>query len=164
MCCPAGSTQIDTLFSAPVAAALVKLRSCSPERYPMRIPGRSLYPSFAAPLAGALMLALSGCASAPPADTPVTAWRPADPTALLNRVTWGATPSLAREVAGMGAERYLERQLHPGENRALPAAVQAQIDAMTISQRSVEDIGHELEAQRLAYTALSDVDKRAAAQ
>jgi hypothetical protein len=32
---------------------------------------------------------------------------------LLNRITWGANPSSAQEFAALGADRFLERQLHP---------------------------------------------------
>ena len=32
---------------------------------------------------------------------------------LLNRITWGASPSSAQEFAALGADKFLERQLHP---------------------------------------------------
>ena len=58
---------------------------------------------------------------------------------LLNRVTWGASTSTARQLEALGSERYIEQQLKPGP-AALPPEVQAQIDAMTISQRTLDEL------------------------
>jgi phosphatidylserine/phosphatidylglycerophosphate/cardiolipin synthase-like enzyme len=52
-----------------------------------------------------------------------------------------------REV---GYEAWLEQQLHP-RPAVLPAAAQAQIDALTISQKPMQQLVQELEAQRRDY-------------
>ncbi|HTD05141.1 DUF1800 domain-containing protein, partial [Undibacterium sp.] len=60
-------------------------------------------------------------------------------------------------------ERYLERQLHPAP-AALPGPVQAQIAAMTISQRPVEQLNQELEQRRKDADAIANDDEKKAAQ
>lgn len=82
---------------------------------------------------------------------------------FLNRVTFGANASSARSLESAGIERYLEQQLKPGP-AALPPDVQAQIDAMTISQRRFDDIVFDLEKQRRAYVAMQDPEERRNAQ
>ena len=57
-----------------------------------------------------------------------------DATSALNRLTWGFNVSTIQAVDGLGLERYLDQQLHP-KPALLPAPEQAQIAAMTISQR-----------------------------
>ncbi|WP_052096903.1 DUF1800 domain-containing protein [Achromobacter sp. RTa] len=58
--------------------------------------------------------------------------------ALVNRVTWGATPAELARMQQVGAERYLHAQLHPVSQDKLPAAVQQRIDALSISRTSDE--------------------------
>ena len=111
--------------------------------------------------------ALSACAAPPPASRetgasgqPVARVQSAEAELhLLNRVTWGASASAARELEAYGTERYLERQLKPGR-AVLPPAVQAQIDAMTISQRSMPELAQALEQQRRAAVAIADPEKQ----
>src|ERR1022692_4109951 len=55
--------------------------------------------------------------------------------ALLNRVTWGANEASLAKLRQMGAKRWLDWQLHPTDADHLPAAAQAQIDAMPFSHR-----------------------------
>src|SRR4051794_18547525 len=74
---------------------------------------------------------------------------------VLNRVTFGANGSAARQIEAAGIERYLEQQLKPGPT-VLPAAVQTQIDALTISQRPLNDLVYALEQQRLDFSAMKD--------
>lgn len=112
----------------------------------------------------------TACAQTPlapaAAHTGPTLAAPVDPIALLDRVTWGANTSEAARLTALGPERYLAAQLHPG-NGALPPAVQAQIDAMTITQRPVDALVRDLDAQRRAVdanTTMSDADKQAARQ
>jgi uncharacterized protein (DUF1800 family) len=59
--------------------------------------------------------------------------------ALVNRVTWGATPAELARIQKMGPERYLQAQLRPAPEDRLPPEVQARIDALSISQHSDED-------------------------
>jgi len=58
--------------------------------------------------------------------------------ALVNRITWGATPAELARIRKMGVERYLQAQLHPSAQGGLPAEVQKRIDALSISQASDE--------------------------
>src|SRR5256885_131988 len=100
---------------------------------------------------------LAACASAPrapverPASAPI-AW-PDDSRALqlkvLNRVAWGASRSSAAEIARLGSGRWLDAQLHPS-SAPLPPELQGRIDAMTISQRPLAELGAELERPRRA--------------
>src|ERR1700761_3828195 len=50
--------------------------------------------------------------------------------ALLDRLDWGIKTSRAAHLQAIGADRWLAEQLHPGANAALPAAAEAQIEAM----------------------------------
>src|SRR5439155_12003753 len=83
---------------------------------------------------------------------------------LLNRVTWGANPSSAREFAGVGPARYLEAQLQPAQEAALPPEVQAQVDAMTITQRPVDELAKEMESRRKGLDLLRNDEEKKAAQ
>ncbi|HJV80445.1 DUF1800 domain-containing protein [Noviherbaspirillum sp.] len=82
---------------------------------------------------------------------------------VLNRITWGANSETLRQANALGLDRYLERQLHPGPAN-LPAQVQAQIDAMTISQRSLEDLERDFEQRRRDAQGMNDAQKQAAKQ
>jgi len=84
--------------------------------------------------------------------------------ALLNRVTWGANASSSAELQSLGAERWLERQLYPPGGDRLPPRVQAQIDALTISQRPMTELVVEANAQGKALKDITDPDLKKAAQ
>lgn len=108
-------------------------------------------------------LLLAACGSIP---TPQLASAPVDAAARLqwlDRVSWGANPADAQKVEAMGVPRWLGAQLHPGP-AVLPAAAQAQIDAMRISTTPIDRLARELEAQRKAAEALSDDDAKTAAR
>jgi len=114
------------------------------------------------PHCAAALFLLAGCATAPTPSAP-----PADPAVLssaLNRVTWGVNHSDYQQAAKLGYEGWLEQQLHP-RPAVLPAAAQAQIDALTISQKPMQQLIQELEAQRRDYDkAMLDDDAKKAAQ
>ena len=113
------------------------------------------------PLAGLL----AGCA-APTVrpDAPALTLQPGDTAGVLNRVTWGVTPALLKEVEETGLAHYLERQLRP-EAAPLPEPVQGQINAMTISQRSLEELQHDMERMRKEADAKSgNGEKKSARQ
>ena len=71
------------------------------------------------------------------------------PEQLLNRLSWGSNPSTLQAFQTLGPDRYLDQQLR-GRNAILPAAIQAQIDAMTISRQPFMDTMRDLEARRVA--------------
>ncbi|OWQ90263.1 hypothetical protein CDN99_12880 [Roseateles aquatilis] len=54
-----------------------------------------------------------------------------------NRIGWGATQTQLDEIASQGWGRYVERQLKADPRAPLPGPVQAQIDALGISQGDV---------------------------
>lgn len=58
--------------------------------------------------------------------------------ALVNRITWGATPAELARIQKMGTQAYLRAQLHPSTQDKLPAEVQQRIDALSISRESDE--------------------------
>ncbi|MGJ7492228.1 DUF1800 domain-containing protein [Variovorax sp. ZT4R33] len=128
---------------------------------------RSPVPRVAAPawrlLAASVAVLLAACSSVP---TPKLAVAPADAAAQrqwLDRVSWGATADDARQVASVGVPRWLGAQLHPGPG-AMPAAAQAQIDAMRISRTPLGQLVRELEDQRKAADALAGDDAKKAAR
>ena len=114
-------------------------------------------------LSAALLLA--GCATPRGTGTvpKVAAADQATQLRWLDRVTWGANTSSAAQLAKDGLPVWLRDQLHPTAAR-LPAAVQAQIDAMVISQTPVEQLVIALDAQRKAADALPEEDQKKAAR
>ena len=84
--------------------------------------------------------------------------------ALVNRVTWGETASAAADVARLGADRWLDGQLHPGKGHALPAAAQVQIDALAISQHPMAELVVDIDAQNKAANQIPDPDQKKLAQ
>jgi uncharacterized protein (DUF1800 family) len=84
--------------------------------------------------------------------------------ALLNRVSWGENAASAARMAALGPERWLQAQLHPGASDALPAAAQAQIDALTISRTPMAALVAQMDAHNKAANQLTDPDQKRAAQ
>ncbi|MCU6434163.1 DUF1800 domain-containing protein [Undibacterium sp. Jales W-56] len=80
-----------------------------------------------------------------------------DPEKFLNRITWGANPSSSQQLQIMGMDRYLDQQLR-GQSTPLPAAIQAQIDGMTIAQRPLDKLMIDMEARRLSAEQQKGVD------
>lgn len=75
---------------------------------------------------------------------------------LVNRLTWGQTAN-GDALQGLSPQAWLEQQLHPSADDGLPSQVQAQIDAMEISQRPLTEIAVEVrELQRQARQAKKD--------
>ena len=112
-----------------------------------------------------LTLLLIGCATSPSHVSSAEGRKPpAGYLSLLNRVTWGANSSAARELNRLGMERYLDAQLYPNTKVALPEAVQTQVDAMQISQKSMVQLVGEAELQRKAAAAIANDDEKKAAQ
>jgi uncharacterized protein (DUF1800 family) len=120
---------------------------------------------------GSALCLLAGCATAnpdtgPPAMTASgkAAQKEIDTAAVVNRVAWGVNGSTLRQANALGLDAYIERQLHP-QAAPLPQQVQAQIDAMTITQRPADQLVLEIEQRRKTATAIvNDDDKKAALQ
>jgi len=64
----------------------------------------------------------------------------------------------------MGPARYLEAQLQPAQEAALPPEAQAQVDAMSIAQRPVAELAKEMESRRKGLDLLRNDDEKKAAQ
>ena len=105
----------------------------------------------------------SGTASAAPGTSMALATGTSDRYSWLNRLAWSATPSLLDEGEKKGLAVYLAQQLHPAAPR-LPEAVNVQIQAMTISQRSLVSLVQDLEQRRKDADALKDDDAKKTAQ
>lgn len=82
---------------------------------------------------------------------------------VLERVTWGASSSSYREAQAASIGRYLDGQLHPGDDK-LPLEVKTRIDAMTIVQRPMDQLVIDMEARRKQADALANDDEKKAAQ
>ena len=100
-----------------------------------------------------LAVLLTACAE--PSQQPRGGLSPAAPASaspdellLLNRLTWGANASSAREIAALGEQRWLERQLNPPSDDGLPPEAGAQVAAMVLSRRSTLDLVSEVERRR----------------
>jgi uncharacterized protein (DUF1800 family) len=88
----------------------------------------------------------------------------AEELALLNRVTWGANASSAKQMASTSSERWLEKQLSPPKSDDLPAEAAAQVAAMKINNVSMRELAEEAAAQRRAFRREDDAAKRKEAQ
>jgi uncharacterized protein (DUF1800 family) len=109
---------------------------------------------------------LSACQSLPPAwkVPPASSENPEKQLLVLNRVTWGANTTSAREIAAAGTSRWLEQQLKPAARPTLPEPVQAQIDGLTISQKPFAELMVELEQRRRETAALREPEQQKPAQ
>ena len=84
---------------------------------------------------------------------------------LLDRLTFGATIEDAERLQAAGVKRWLDAQLHPMSEATLPAAAQAQIDAMPISQKPMTELVADVAAKNKALNQITDSDlKKAASQ
>ena len=114
-----------------------------------------------------LLVFLTGCAVAPhqPPVEPIN-WpedSPAVQLQVLNRVSWGANRSSAADIARLGTGGWLAAQLQPAP-ASLPPDIQARIDEMTISRRSLVDLGAELEQRRRALQQAPAEERKAERQ
>ena len=106
---------------------------------------------------------IAGCATHPSSLSVVSSNQPSD-VLVLQRLTWGATPSSAQQISAIGAQRFIEQQLRPDLKATLPPPVQSQIDRLTISQRPFDELILALDQQRRGAVAISEPDQRNAAQ
>jgi uncharacterized protein (DUF1800 family) len=84
--------------------------------------------------------------------------------ALIDRLTWGVSVTCAEHLRAVGVERWLQEQLHPPANVALPEAVRAQIEAMPDVHKFPYDIAISFEAQARSANQVADPDQKRAAQ
>jgi uncharacterized protein (DUF1800 family) len=99
------------------------------------------------------------------AETP--AMKAYDPAiiSLLDRLSFGATSGDVNRIQAAGMKHWLDMQLHPTAQDTLPATVQAQIDAMTISQKPMTELAADIAAKNKGLALITDPDlKKAASQ
>ena len=123
--------------------------ACLQNRMPPFLPSR-----IAILLAAACV---AGCAA--PGQAPAHA--PLTPTAVreVNRVSWGINTTSLRQAESVGYAAWLRDQLHP-RPAALPAAVSARIEAMTITQKPMAQLAADLAARRREADALPTEEER----
>ena len=121
-------------------------------------------------VAAGVFAALSGCAAPdrqpeglPPGGSADRLAR-ADTARLLDRVTWGASVSSERRLAQRGPAAFIQEQLHPGAEAALPPEIAARIESMRISTASLLELAVEMEQKRKDAEAISDDVRKKAAQ
>ncbi|MDO8051983.1 DUF1800 domain-containing protein [Janthinobacterium sp. SUN211] len=110
------------------------------------------------------LLLLAGCAATGPGPAAQADHRgqsspaqisSAQDVAMLERVSWGVSGGSVRQVQDKGWNAWLRTQLHPGK-AALPPAIAAQIDAMTISQVPLEQLVISMEQKRKESAGVMD--------
>ena len=74
---------------------------------------------------------------------------------LLNRIAFGATPGDIERVTAMGAKAYIEEQLEP-QLLALPAALAAALDQISILKRTAPDLINEYASARQGATPVQE--------
>ncbi len=84
--------------------------------------------------------------------------------ALVNRVTWGVDSAAVGAYQRLSRRDYLQAQLHPAPAATLPAAVQAQIDALPLLQKPMEAWAVEMEQRRRDAQAVADDEAKKQAQ
>ena len=98
-----------------------------------------------------------------PPQTSHSLARQDDLAKVINRVTWGINASSVQQATAMGLDRYLERQLHPGTT-TMPAPIQAQLDALTISHSPLDQLVQDMEQRRKDIDAIANDDEKKTAQ
>jgi uncharacterized protein (DUF1800 family) len=83
--------------------------------------------------------------------------------ALIDAVTFGVNASSVAGFQALGAEKWLQGQLHPAASTRLPPAAQAQVDALPLTHRSALELAVEVDAQGRAAGLNTDIGQRAAA-
>ena len=109
------------------------------------------------PLAALVLVVCAGTVG------PVRAGPASPDVALLDRMTWGIDSASLSAFAAAGSSRFLDDQLRSPPS-PLPAAAQAQVDAMRIAQEPMAQLVVEMDAQAKAANAIADPDQKKAAR
>ncbi len=91
------------------------------------------------------MLAL--LVASPAQASPASATAADAELALVNRLTWGANATEMQRIQAMGAERWLQAQLHPAAGDHLPPRALDEIAALPLPQRPLFDQAADLARQ-----------------
>ena len=84
--------------------------------------------------------------------------------AMLNRLSWGVTPTLAETALHDGMPRFVEAQLHPGPDDGLPAEVVSRIASLQISQAPAAAWAERVAATRRQINMIDNPEQKQAAQ
>jgi uncharacterized protein (DUF1800 family) len=125
-----------------------------------RAPGR-LSTRLRTAMFGAALIVLNGVL---PGAAVQAADLSAHDIALLDRLTWGINASSAAHFQAVGAEHWLQEQLHPSASSLLPDGAQAEIEAMPDVHKFPFDIAVEFDQQGKAANQITDPDQKKAAQ
>jgi uncharacterized protein (DUF1800 family) len=137
------------LLARPLARPLACPLACTPVRR------RSLLLWAATPSA---LLAACATPIPPPLREPDGLYR------AVNRIGWGVTQAQLDQATQLGWGAYVEQQLKAEPRAPLAAAVQAQIDALSIERRPVGDLLAEAEALRRQRDQAPTEDERKTAR
>ena len=145
---------------------MTRLDLCAAGRrcFLQRLGGWGLMPLLGAPV-------LHGCAAPDTQRTTTDSGIDAAPGAaaedldyrLANRVSWGAHDAEYERVRRLGREGYIREQLQASAG-ALPAAAQAQIDALRIQRLAPQQLWSEIDSARKAGQDAATESERKAAQ
>lgn len=83
---------------------------------------------------------------------------------MLDRLSWGVSASSAAHLQQVGAERWLQEQLHPPATSTLPEAARAQIEAMPDVHGFPFDIAVAFDQQGKSANQVADPEQKKAAQ
>ncbi|KQQ45800.1 hypothetical protein ASF61_19280 [Duganella sp. Leaf126] len=116
-------------------------------------------------LAGTAAALLAGCTTVEQRSDGARAPQltPAQLPAAVNRVSWGVNQGTWQQVQTMGYDAWLTQQLHPAR-AVLPAAAQAQIDALSIAAKPLPQLVAEIDQQRKEADKSADDEQKKAAQ
>jgi len=109
-------------------------------------------------------LLLAACAAGPTAPPSRSPGHAAQDALWLDRLSFGASSADLAQVQAQGRAAWLDRQLQPTAQPALPEAARAQIQALAVQQEALPTLVQRLEAQRKAADALTDDAAKAEAQ
>lgn len=84
--------------------------------------------------------------------------------AVLDRITWGASPTSAAAMDARDSAELIDSQLQLRPDAPLPAPAQARIEAMEIVRTPMAALVVNLEAENRAANALTDPDQKKAAR
>jgi len=104
-------------------------------------------------LAAAAWIAALLCGSALASDDAAPGFKPPEGLAMVNRLSWGG---IGQIPDGLTARQWLDQQLRPGQDGALPPEVQARINALEISRTPLADIAAQLRDLRMQARAAKD--------
>lgn len=119
---------------------------------------------------GSLLLGACGTASdlstrRAPSDLSTAVLTPQALYVGVNRLSWGATTESLKKAARLGFTPYVENQLNARPQAALPQVIQAQIDALSISQTPLLALAQDAEKlRREGETAATETERDAARQ